>query len=87
VPGHTRSGFVDDTEVFTEFGMSVGICEGERENRKITFLEDIPLAEEQIKEYLKNLEEGKRKAKEAIALELAMIQVKEEQAKQEQIDT
>ncbi len=73
--------FVDDTEVFTEFGMSVGICEGERENRKITFLEDIPNAEEQISEYLKNLEEGKRKAKAAIALEQAMSQVKQELTK------
>ncbi|HKM08157.1 MAG TPA: IspD/TarI family cytidylyltransferase [Sphaerochaeta sp.] len=72
--------YVDDTEVFTDFGLSVGICEGERENRKITFIEDIPNAEEQIDEYLKNLEEGKRKAKAAIALEQAMSQIKQEQA-------
>jgi len=72
--------YVDDTQVFTDFGMSVGVCEGERENRKITFLEDIPNAEVQIDEYLKNLDEGKRKAKAAIALEQAISQVKQEQA-------
>ncbi|HKL59783.1 MAG TPA: IspD/TarI family cytidylyltransferase [Sphaerochaeta sp.] len=72
--------YVDDTQVFTDFGMSVGVCEGERGNRKITFLEDIPDAEEQIDEYLKNLEEGKRKAKAAIALEQAISQIKQEQA-------
>ncbi|HAF85509.1 MAG TPA: 2-C-methyl-D-erythritol 4-phosphate cytidylyltransferase [Sphaerochaeta sp.] len=79
--------YVDDTQVFTDFGMSVGICEGERENRKITYLEDIPNAEEQIDEYLKNLEEGKRKAKAAIALKLAMSQIQGEQAKQGQAGT
>lgn len=73
-------GYVDDTQVFSDFGMSVGICEGERGNRKITFLEDIPNAEEQIENYLKALEEGKRKAQAAIALEQAMSQVKREQA-------
>lgn len=73
--------YVDDTEVFTDFGMSVGICEGERENRKVTFLEDIPNAEEQIETYLKNLEEGRRKAKASIALEQAVSQIKQEQAK------
>ena len=79
--------YVDDTEVFTDFGMTVGICDGERENRKITFLEDIPDAEEQIEVYLKNLEEGKRKAKAAIALEQAMSQIKAEQTKQKQEET
>lgn len=59
----------------------------ERENRKITFLEDIPQAEEQIEVYLKNLEEGKRKAKAAIALEQAMSQIKAEQTKQKQEET
>ncbi len=78
---HEKS-YVDDTEVFTSFGMGVGICEGERENRKITYMEDIPQAEEQIGEYLKNLEEGKRKAKASLALEQAMLQIKQEQAQQ-----
>lgn len=67
--------------------MTVSICDGERENRKITFLEDIPQAEEQIEVYLKNLEEGKRKAKAAIALEQAMSQIKAEQTKQKQEET
>jgi len=73
--------YLDDTEIFTDFGMSVGICEGERGNRKITFMEDIPNAEEQIEQYLKNLEEGKRKANAAIAFEQAKAQLKQEQAK------
>lgn len=72
--------YVDDTQVFTDFGMSVGICEGDRANRKITYIEDIPDAEEQMDQYLTNLEEGKRKAKAAIALEQAMSQVKREEA-------
>lgn len=63
------------------------MTERERENRKITFLEDIPQAEEQIEVYLKNLEEGKRKAKAAIALEQAMSQIKAEQTKQKQEET
>lgn len=73
--------------MFSDFGMTVSICDGERENRKITFLEDIPQAEEQIEVYLKNLEEGKRKAKAAIALEQAMSQIKAEQTKQKQEET
>ena len=38
----------------------VGICEGQRSNRKITFLSDIPDAEEQIAAYQKNLKEAKK---------------------------
>lgn len=52
--------YTDDTQVFTDYGMLVGICEGRRENRKITYLEDIPNAEEQIEAYQQNLEEAER---------------------------
>lgn len=72
--------YIDDTEIFTDFGLQVGICVGERENRKITYLEDIPDADQQIATYLEALEEGRRKAKAAIAFEQAMAQAKAEQA-------
>ncbi len=52
--------YTDDTEIFTDFGLVVGICEGERENRKITFLDDIPDAEEQIKAYQQNRSEAQK---------------------------
>ncbi|MDD3457295.1 IspD/TarI family cytidylyltransferase [Sphaerochaeta sp.] len=74
------SDYIDDTQVFTDFGLSVGICEGERENRKITYMDDIPDAEVQIEQYLKNLEEGKRSAKAARLLHQAMDEAKREQA-------
>ncbi len=71
--------YVDDTEIFTDYGQAVGICEGDRENRKITYIEDVPDAEQQIVRYLENLEQGKRSAKAAQALQHAMDDVKREQ--------
>lgn len=75
----SESAYSDDTQIFTDFGLPVGICEGERENQKITYLEDIPDAETQIAQYLKNLEEGKRSAKAAKLLHQAMDEAKREQ--------
>jgi 2-C-methyl-D-erythritol 4-phosphate cytidylyltransferase len=54
--------YTDDTQVFTDYGQVVGICEGQRSNRKITFLSDIPDAEEQIAAYQKNLKEAEKAA-------------------------
>ena len=71
--------YVDDTEIFSDFGQTVGICEGERENKKITYIEDIPDAEQQIAQYLVNLEKGRQSAKAARALHEAMQSVKQEQ--------
>ena len=59
----TTNTYVDDTEIFTDFNERVGICEGDRNNIKITYISDIPDAEEQIKEYLANLEAGRKQAK------------------------
>lgn len=73
--------YVDDTEIFTDFGQIVGVCEGERENKKITYIEDIPDAEKQIKEYLENLEKGKQSAQIAMDFHRAIDEVKQEQAK------
>lgn len=73
--------YVDDTEIFTDFGLNVGVCEGERENRKITYIEDVPEAEKQIADYLSALEEGKRSAQAARALHQAMDEVRREQEK------
>ncbi|WP_320128167.1 IspD/TarI family cytidylyltransferase [uncultured Sphaerochaeta sp.] len=72
--------YVDDTEIFSDFGQCVGICEGERDNKKITYLEDIPDAEQQIAQYLEDLEQGRRSAEAAKALHMAMESVKKEQA-------
>lgn len=66
------STYIDDSEIFTDYGLDVGICEGERTNRKITYIEDIPDAEKQIEEYMKTLEEGKRAAEAARLLHKAM---------------
>ncbi|AEV29059.1 4-diphosphocytidyl-2-methyl-D-erythritol synthase [Sphaerochaeta pleomorpha str. Grapes] len=71
--------YVDDTEIFSDFGQSVGICEGERENKKITYIEDIPDAEQQIAQYLIDLEKGRQSAQAARALHEAMQSVKQEQ--------
>ncbi|MGE4454512.1 MAG: 2-C-methyl-D-erythritol 4-phosphate cytidylyltransferase [Sphaerochaeta sp.] len=68
--------YVDDTQIFTDYAQPVGICEGARENRKITYIEDIPDAEQQIEIYLQNLEEGKRSAQAAKALHQAMDEFK-----------
>ena len=79
---NSTTSYVDDTQIFTDYGQSVGICEGTRENRKITYIEDIPDAEQQIEEYLQNLEEGKRSAQAAKALHQAMDEVQREQQTQ-----
>nr|WP_321305264.1 IspD/TarI family cytidylyltransferase [uncultured Sphaerochaeta sp.] len=79
---NSNTSYVDDTQIFTDYGQSVGICEGTRENRKITYIEDIPDAEQQIEEYLQNLEEGKRSAHAAKALHQAMDEVQREQRTQ-----
>ena len=71
--------YIDDTEIFTDFGQSVGICMGERDNRKITYIDDIPDAQQQIDQYLKNLEEAKRTTQAAQALHQAMDEAKREQ--------
>ena len=78
----STTSYVDDTQIFTDYGQAVGICEGTRENRKITYIEDIPDAEQQIEEYLQNLEEGKRSAHAAKALHQAMDEVQREQRTQ-----
>ncbi len=33
--------YFDDTEIYTDFGLSVGVCAGERVNRKITTMDDM----------------------------------------------
>ena len=53
----------DDIEIYLEDGKRCMPVQGSAENRKITYLSDIPDAENQIKEYLKEREEGRRSAK------------------------
>jgi 2-C-methyl-D-erythritol 4-phosphate cytidylyltransferase len=50
--------YIDDTEIFTDNGGKVCLCQGDRNNRKITYMEDIPDAENQIKNYLESKEKG-----------------------------
>lgn len=38
----TEKLYLDDTEIFTDFGGLVGTSEGELENRKITLAKDLP---------------------------------------------
>ncbi len=51
----------DDTEIYSDFELGVGVCIGDINNRKITFLNDIPDAKKQIKEYIEAKEEGEKK--------------------------
>ncbi|MCK9190279.1 MAG: 2-C-methyl-D-erythritol 4-phosphate cytidylyltransferase [Sphaerochaetaceae bacterium] len=55
--------YYDDTEIFAEAGLKVGVSMGDPKNKKITYLSDIPDAERQIKEYIMVREEGLRKGK------------------------
>lgn len=54
--------YVDDTEIYADFGGSVGISEGDPENRKVTWLQDIPDAQRQIIEYRLVREKAKSQA-------------------------
>ena len=72
----TTNAYIDDTEIFTDYNQWVGICEGERTNIKITYLTDIPDAEEQIKRYLADLEAGKKQARINEAFGCALSQAK-----------
>ena len=52
----------DDAEVFIKAGYSCTVVPGSKENRKITYLEDIPDAEKQIAEYAEAREKGRKSA-------------------------
>lgn len=55
--------YFDDTEIYSDFNLTVGICEGDIANKKITYLSDIPDADKQIEKYLETRNEGLRKGK------------------------
>ncbi|MCH3916894.1 MAG: 2-C-methyl-D-erythritol 4-phosphate cytidylyltransferase [Spirochaetia bacterium] len=55
--------YVDDTEIYADFNQEVGVFEGNPDNRKITFLDDIPDANAQIAAYAKAKEEGLKQSK------------------------
>ena len=52
----------DDAAVFTSAGYHCTVSRGSAENRKITYITDIPDAERQIEEYIKAREEGRKSA-------------------------
>ncbi len=51
--------FDDDIAVYSKAGFPSYVVKGWEDNRKITFLSDIPDADSQIDEYIKNREEGR----------------------------
>jgi 2-C-methyl-D-erythritol 4-phosphate cytidylyltransferase len=53
--------YTDDTEIYSDFDLGVGVCVGDPKNIKITYLDDIPNAKEQIKEYLAAKDQGEKK--------------------------
>ncbi|MBK5200261.1 MAG: 2-C-methyl-D-erythritol 4-phosphate cytidylyltransferase [Spirochaetaceae bacterium] len=55
--------YYDDTEIYSNAGLKVGICMGDPKNIKITYLSDIPDAQSQIEEYIKARAEGFKKGK------------------------
>jgi 2-C-methyl-D-erythritol 4-phosphate cytidylyltransferase/2-C-methyl-D-erythritol 4-phosphate cytidylyltransferase/2-C-methyl-D-erythritol 2,4-cyclodiphosphate synthase len=55
--------YVDDTEIFSDFGQTVGVFLGDKENRKVTFMADIPDAKEQIQNYIELRDKGEEQFK------------------------
>ncbi len=51
----------DDTEIYSDYNLTVGACKGDLANIKITYLDDIPNAKDQIEGYLKAKKEGESK--------------------------
>ena len=68
--------YIDDTQIFTDAGFKVGVCQGDRENRKITYLEEIPDAKAQIDQYLSNRKEGLKAQQAAHELNKAILEAK-----------
>ena len=66
--------YIDDTEIFTDCGFKVGVCTGDRANKKITYLEEIPDAANQITQYLANREKGMEAKKAHEELEKAILE-------------
>ena len=53
----------DDIEIYLEAGHKCMPVQGSNENWKITYISDIPDADNQIREYLRQREEGRKSAK------------------------
>ncbi len=70
--------YIDDTEIFSDFGGNVGISEGVPENRKITWQRDIPDARQQIIEYRAIREQAKTQTDAQKAFRTAWDEVKTE---------
>lgn len=52
--------YTDDTEIYSDFDLGVGVCVGDPKNIKITYMDDIPNAEKQIEDYIKAKTEGEK---------------------------
>lgn len=70
--------YIDDTEIYTDAGHAVGVCTGDVKNRKVTYKEDIPDAEKQIKEYIRVRDEGTKAKKAHEELERSILEAKKE---------
>ena len=58
-----NSAATDDIEIYLEAGYRCMPVQGSHENRKITYFSDIPDAESQIEQYVKEREEGRKSAR------------------------
>ncbi len=64
----------DDAAVFIKAGYKCTFALGDRKNKKITYLEDIPDAARQAQEYIAAREEGRRSAKASKRMRELMMQ-------------
>ncbi|MCH3908456.1 MAG: 2-C-methyl-D-erythritol 4-phosphate cytidylyltransferase [Sphaerochaeta sp.] len=69
--------YTDDTEIWVAAGKEAGVCPGDRKNRKITYMEEIPDAQQQIDAYLAARKEGERLEKADKALRTAIQEAKQ----------
>jgi 2-C-methyl-D-erythritol 4-phosphate cytidylyltransferase/2-C-methyl-D-erythritol 4-phosphate cytidylyltransferase/2-C-methyl-D-erythritol 2,4-cyclodiphosphate synthase len=72
-----RKTYTDDTEIWVAAGKEAGVCPGDRKNRKITYMEEIPDAQQQIDAYLAARKEGERLEKADKALRTAIQEAKQ----------
>lgn len=74
----TDKQYIDDTEIFSDFGGAVGVSEGDPDNRKVTWQRDIPDAKAQIVEYRIIREKAKEQAQAQQAFHSAWDEAKAE---------
>ncbi len=71
--------FTDDTEIYSEAGYTVGVTPGSPDNRKVTYQNDIPDAQEQIATYTEQRAEAEQKIQASERFHQALREFKAEQ--------